>query len=620
MNCKSCLLAARWRRIAVTACCTAAAVITVAAGCASVTVRKVPTPTQYIHWTDDMQREADEMQGFRFYLPRPFVNVFESFPVRTDIYFAQGVISPDGAYVLVTKIIPEARFKKLDVEGKASSDVYHFSDQTALSIPAYYIKSTPSTPAPAQPQSGTPDVAAGLLSAALNSSGGSSSIKLLGSGLSTDAVTDLLKGLGGLTPTKESKPGMGLPPQLEPGEKTGIQTQKTTNDNGLSAYQPMRGNMDIAYLPDFEEQYVISSYAGLGLASVEINYGQGWSLQGFNSIVDNSEINRRIFDLIDTAAALGKGLAFAAAGVPFPVELPAAALQSGLVVLPDDSIKSVSAPGTPVTLKIAVVHYAAKGLYPVIKPRELQERVWPYVVTKTPMVRDDKPVLDRDGKQLYEAVQKPGPYDRYCILDLFELFPIPTFASEIDPNAIKAAREASENPSGHATMPRYPYQYLSFNTFRYLAIQVIKNDDRPFLPDKLLDATGTNDHVGQTRTEVAPRRNVTPTPTPKEDPLKNLASLLVTSDESVPLHGLTFLLDSAEADTEVAGKLNVTIKTPTGTAMAAVAQDALESAWLTKAKAVAKEQLDLDEDVVTVVEITNFDDPAIQSALEHEGE
>ncbi|KAB2835315.1 MAG: hypothetical protein F9K48_04500, partial [Candidatus Brocadia sp.] len=76
-----------------------AGVVTIAttfiiAGCAEVKIRKVPTPTQYGHWTDIMQHKSDNIKGFRFYLPRPFINVFESFPIRTDVYIADGVVSP----------------------------------------------------------------------------------------------------------------------------------------------------------------------------------------------------------------------------------------------------------------------------------------------------------------------------------------------------------------------------------------------------------------------------------------------------------------------------------------------------------------------------------------------
>src|SRR5437016_1705056 len=93
----------------------AAAMLSPHVGCASVRVQKVPTPTQYGHWTDDMQRRADEMRGIRFYLPRPFVNVFESFPIRTDVYLADGVVSADGKYVLIKRIRGESELSKISV-------------------------------------------------------------------------------------------------------------------------------------------------------------------------------------------------------------------------------------------------------------------------------------------------------------------------------------------------------------------------------------------------------------------------------------------------------------------------------------------------------------------------
>ena len=75
---------------------TAIVVVLAVVGCSTVTVKKVPTPSQYVVWTDRLQAQADDMEGLRFYLPRPFVNVFESFPIRTDIYLAEGVVSADG--------------------------------------------------------------------------------------------------------------------------------------------------------------------------------------------------------------------------------------------------------------------------------------------------------------------------------------------------------------------------------------------------------------------------------------------------------------------------------------------------------------------------------------------
>ncbi|MCP4249258.1 MAG: hypothetical protein GY778_19620 [bacterium] len=406
-------------------------------GCASVTVRKVPTPTQYVHWTDDMQRKADKMEGLRFYLPRPFLSVFESFPVRTDIYLANGVVSPDGKYVIVTSVTGESGLSR-----------FIANDPRAVRIPRSYIF-----------DEGAFEEQAGLLDEAQK------------------RVGELLTSRGDLIPTGvvgQAAPATAPPaPPAAPAPQptTGINQRTATNDNGAFAYQPLRGNFDLVYLPDFEEQFVVASQAGLGNAMFEINLGQGWSLQGFNSLVDNSELNRRIFDLIDTSMRLAKQAAAAALGIPPlpglapPAEGPGAwRPQAGE---PDDAERLA---GTPVSLKIVVVHYAAKGLYPVIKPRELQERI-------------------------------TSQRTHHCFLDLFKLDPKVRGVSDYDPEAIRRAQMAVANEAGSYTVPRYPYQYVSFNAFRYMAIEVVQptsEDNPPF--KHLYDKTGTKGEEGQART------------------------------------------------------------------------------------------------------------------------
>src|SRR5262245_495771 len=82
---------------------TAALIAFVALGgaCSEVKIRKVRTPTQYNTWTDDDQRQADSMEGFRFYMQRPFVAVHESFPVHARSFLVDGRVSADGRFVVV---------------------------------------------------------------------------------------------------------------------------------------------------------------------------------------------------------------------------------------------------------------------------------------------------------------------------------------------------------------------------------------------------------------------------------------------------------------------------------------------------------------------------------------
>ena len=272
-------------------------------------------------------------------------------------------------------------------------------------------------------------------------------------------------------PTAPTAPPSPLPPS-SPSPKTGQNQQSSTNNNFAFAYQPLRGNFDLVYMPDFEEQYAVDSFAGLGNANFQVNLGQGWSLQGYNSLTDNSEINKRIFDLIDTSAQLAKSAASAELGQVFPLLQQAAKSIGGpgaSAITPqgEGGAKQNAPPsGTPVSMKIVMLHYAAKGLYPVIKPRELQERV-----AKADIV--------------------------YDVLDLFKLFPRPEYSTNFNVAELHNAQIAVELESANSTIPRYPYQYLSFNTFRYVAVEVIQPDS-PFATK--YSATGTDDDPGAART------------------------------------------------------------------------------------------------------------------------
>jgi hypothetical protein len=416
-------------------------------GCARVTVRKVPTPTQYVRWTDAMQRKADRIEGFRFYLPRPFINVFESFPVRTDVYIADGVVSPDGKYVIIKRV-------------RADSDLATYM--------AAELGSSATVP--------TREV---LVPAGKGGGGGSAQSK---EGTLDDAATTQPSGDDEVPTGTDEEPAK--PDETEGAggtdQRTGISSRAVTNDNGAFAYQPMRGNFDVAYLPDFEEQYAVSSEANLGNAEFALNLGQGWSLQGFNSLTDNSQLNDRIFDVIDSSIKMAKSLA--TQGTSNLIEAmkarAAARAQSRVGTLEERAV-----PGTDVSLKIVVVHYAARGLYPVLKPRELQERQ-----------------SDRSAS--------------FMTLDLFRARP--QWGSTASDKALADAQRAIRNETGTFTVPRYPYQYISFNTFRYMAIEVVQPSTDGASPFRhLYDKTGTSGDRGDVRNlDVPTGSNITVNPTP----------------------------------------------------------------------------------------------------------
>lgn len=378
--------------------------------CAEIKVRKVPTPSQYMAWTDLMQKESDAIDGIRFYLPRPFVNVFESFPVHSDVYLARGVVTPDGRYIAINSIVeirPDGNGPTIYTTGDKpivvqKRNVFRPGAATAEAL-AKGIKQTPSI----KPQS----------------------------------------------TTETGKPTESAPSQPATPSTAGTSSFKVRNLNNAFAFQPLRGNFDLVYLPDFEEQYAITSKSRLGSAKAEVQLGQGWSLQGLDAVTDNTEIVGRLFKLIDFAIDAGKEAAKAAIGIP-PGVGAIAKPQSAEETLEKDK----GQPGTEITLKVTVVHYAAKGLYPVLKARELQPRK-----------------IENGTSHMIIDLQGSGATNSGAA------------------NSSGSSQQPVQTAWGRFTIPKYPYQFLSFNAFRFMAIEGMHPDD-PFA--HLIDKTGTKGDPG----------------------------------------------------------------------------------------------------------------------------
>ena len=405
--------------------------------CARVLVKKIPTPSQYTKWTDDLQAKADKIEGIRFYLPRPFVNVFESFPVHSEVFLANGVVSADGQYVVIREVRSDSPLKD-----------YFAGQLTHVSVPVTLIRKS---------------------SVDLQSGKEKSEIDTLRKDV--DAIRKQLDGsiATGATPDAPAEHRADEAEQKDTSPEqqplTGQKSRSVTNDNGAFAYQPMRGNMDIVYLPDFEEQYAIKSMAGLGNATFGVNLGQGWSLQGFNSLTDNSQLNNRIFNLLDVAVEGAKGIISGGASRITNLVSGLASTPGSGVILESGPGEGIEAqPGADVSIKISIVYYAVKGLYPVIKPRELQER----------MGAEDA--------------------SNHVAIDIMGTIGKTTVATHLDPKALKRAQDAVESGLGNFTVPRYPYQYISFNTFRLLAVEAVNPTTDPF--KYLIHKTGTQGEPG----------------------------------------------------------------------------------------------------------------------------
>ena len=69
------------------------------AACSSVTVRKVPWRGDYANWDNAKQREADAIEGERYYAPWPHLVITKAFPVDVDSCFVSATLTAGGRYV-----------------------------------------------------------------------------------------------------------------------------------------------------------------------------------------------------------------------------------------------------------------------------------------------------------------------------------------------------------------------------------------------------------------------------------------------------------------------------------------------------------------------------------------
>ena len=126
-------------------------------------------------------------------------------------------------------------------------------------------------------------------------------------------------------------------------------------------------------------------------------------------------------------------------------------------------------PGTPVTLKIVVVHYAAKGLYPIIKPRELKEA--------------------GGGAFVLDLLAGAGGQGSTRTIEALRAMNDPS---------VQAAISELDLVRNRLSVPVYPYQYISFNTFRYTSIEALTATASGFGP--LYDQTGVAGDRGDSQT------------------------------------------------------------------------------------------------------------------------
>lgn len=287
----------------------------VLAGCARMDYVKVPTPTQYSQWTDQDQRRADGMKGVRYYLPRPFVHLKEPTPVAQRVAF-------------VTFVLKGNQYEFVPPQNPPSWLLRVVPKQVSIRQALAAMLATPSRqddpPKPGEQQEGTPTEGEG---------------------------------------TKRPDAAQAPPTKL---------TARTGFINQSDPVTHLGSQMDIVYLPDFEEQFVIRPSFGMGQGDVETRLRNGWAAEVFSQQVDNSNLIPYVIRQVEeaTQAAGRVAIELSKMGiVTLPTPSGAAKEEAG-EVSPERAREVL---GDVVLFKVAEIRIAQPGVYPILKPRELRQ-------------------------------------------------------------------------------------------------------------------------------------------------------------------------------------------------------------------------------------------------------
>lgn len=321
------------------------------AGCAQVHIKK--------------SSNAPGEEGLPFYLPRPYVQVYEPFVIQSEVNIVSGSLSTDGQYVLIDNV------KNNDnLGGIIKSDL---EKDKPIKLAAKDIKILQTTQGPKggpqgatkAPDSSTPNSAGAAAQDANPTPPKSDSSSSDASGANAQGAN--VAGTGNSSNS----------------DKVGNSNITVTNTTSTYPSTLGRRFFDVVWMPDFEEKYVAQVSQGLGNSKVAMTLTQGWGLWGLDATVDNSAIVKPILDFYSTGLnALSK---LAQSKI-----LPASLLEGGA---PQGAQSAANlAAGTRVTIKVTKVRVVAPGLYPILKPNEKYDAsLGDQVADAKTMVRPTRP-------------------------------------------------------------------------------------------------------------------------------------------------------------------------------------------------------------------------------------
>lgn len=152
-------------------------------------------------------------------------------------------------------------------------------------------------------------------------------------------------------------------------EGTDTKPLETPDAEKVSARKPVSlGDIEIIYLPDFEEQYAVHNQNRLSKSAYALSFRDGWELVSVNGEFDSSTVAVEILNTIETAISAAQSVTTA----KFEREkAEVEALQSASQM--DAGPKSIRAPDKAETkfLQRTVKTFIKPGVYRINKPSEM---------------------------------------------------------------------------------------------------------------------------------------------------------------------------------------------------------------------------------------------------------
>lgn len=258
---------------------------------------------------------SESVEGYRYYLPRPFLAVKREFPWTSDDAYVQGTITKVGEQLFL--VIDPADIERLKLDPGR--------------IPAGSVLYSPSAIRSNQQRS--------IQGATETKDDGD---KPKDDGEKKDEEKD-----------KEKDKDKGDKKDEKSGEAKAEETPKAPA-SGLVVIN--EAPFDVIYLPDFDEQYAIDARSGSTVTELKLHLDNGWMLSDVNQKVDNSAILTAVTTQVDKTLDLLRQIASLKAGLPTGESTD------------DKAIQAQS--GSKITVRVRTITYVTSGLFPLLKKAE----------------------------------------------------------------------------------------------------------------------------------------------------------------------------------------------------------------------------------------------------------